>query len=142
MSFTVWTDGSGTTRGPAGIGYVAHVNGLPFGEGSLPLANATNQQAEILAAAYALHELPEGQDVVIVSDSEYLVLGWNEYPRRKRRRNLAHWARLTAAVARHRSVMFEWTRGHVGTEGNERADRLAGEARREAVRRAACELAA
>lgn len=137
MSWTVWTDGSGTTGGPAGIGYYAVCN--EYGHsgthtGSLPVPNATNQQAEILAAAFALHELPAGSEVAIVSDSEYLVLGWNEYPRRKRKKNLAHWARLERAAERHAAVTFEWTRGHVGTEGNETADRLAGEARREAMR--------
>ena len=140
MKLTVWTDGSGTTSGPAGIGYHAQIEGVDAPvEGSLPIGNATNQQAEILAAAYALHELPEAE-ILVVSDSEYVVKGWNEYlPAWKARgwrtasnktpKNLAHWKRLSDAVARHPSVRFEWTRGHAGTLGNERADRLAGEAR-------------
>lgn len=139
MSFTIYSDGSGTTGGPAGIGFIALADGLPFSEGSLPLASATNQQAELLAAAFALHSIPEGQDVVLYSDSAYVVKGFTEYLPKWRARgwrrsggpvaNLPHWERLIAAVERHRSVRFEWTRGHVGTEGNERADRLAGEAR-------------
>jgi ribonuclease HI len=139
VSFVVYSDGSGTTGGPAGIGFVVLADGLPFSEGSLPLANATNQQAEILAAAYALHSLPEGQDVVLYSDSKYVVNGFTEYlPKWSERgwrrsggplANLRHWQRLLDAVERHRSVRFEWTPGHVGTEGNERADRLAGAAR-------------
>lgn len=128
--WTVYADGSGTTGGPAGIGYFAR-NGSRETSGSLPLRDATNQQAELLAAAYALHCLPEGSTVKVVSDSEYLVLGWNEG--RKRKKNVAHWFRLELAVARHREVTFEWTRGHVGTPGNEEADRLAGEARRDAL---------
>jgi hypothetical protein len=35
-------------------------------EGSLPVASATNQQAELLGAAYALHSIPEGQDVMLL----------------------------------------------------------------------------
>lgn len=137
MNITVWTDGSGTTGGPAGIGFYAITDELEGTiEGSLALSNATNQQAELLAAAYALNELPAESHVTLISDSEYVVLGWNEYPRRKRKRNLDHWARLQIAAARHRSVTFEWTRGHAGTEGNERADKLAGSARREAKRQA------
>jgi ribonuclease HI len=144
MRWTVWTDGSGTTGGPAGIGYHAICNELSGTvEGSLPLTNATNQKAEILAAAFALHELPEGSQVAVVSDSKYLVKNWNEYLPGWRARgwrtrsggtpkNVAHWQRLERAVARHESVTFEWTRGHAGTEGNERADVLAGEARRQA----------
>ena len=129
--WTVWADGSGTTGGPAGIGFVAR-NGKERMEGSLALRDATNQQAEILAAAYALVQLPEDSTVELVSDSQYLILGWNDYPKRKRKANLAHWDRLIRAVARHREVTFKWTRGHVGTWGNEEADRLAGEARLEA----------
>lgn len=137
MNIIVWTDGSGTTGGPAGIGFYAIADEIEGTiTGSLALDNATNQQAEILAAAFALHELPEGSTVTVVSDSEYLVLGWNEYPRRKRKANLRHWARLERAVARHESVSFEWTRGHAGTDGNEHADRLAGAAREIAKARA------
>lgn len=139
----VWTDGSGTTGGPAGIGYVAQSPDEPESVlGSLPLDNATNQQAELLAAALALHELPTGSVVTVVSDSEYLVKGWNEYPKRKRKKNLTHWARLTQAAKRHRSVVFKWTRGHAGTEQNELADRLAGAARQVAIRQASTEQAA
>ncbi|MDQ3163408.1 MAG: hypothetical protein M3Q92_11365, partial [Actinomycetota bacterium] len=102
-TITVWTDGSGTTGGPAGIGFHAIVEEIVWAiEGSKSLADATNQQAEILAAAFALGELPAGSDVTVVSDSEYLVFGWNDYPRRKRNANLDHWERLTEATARHR----------------------------------------
>jgi ribonuclease HI len=147
VNVTVWTDGSGTTGGPAGIGYAAiadEIDGTILG--SLPLRNATNQQAEILAVALALHELPERSTVTVVSDSEYVVLGWND-PRRlplwktngwrkasgSPVANVAHWQRLLRAAERHEAVTVEWTRGHVGTDGNERADRLAGQARATAL---------
>lgn len=148
MRLTVFTDGSGTTGGPAGIAFVAlDENGELHCETALPLVNATNQQAEILAAAYALHMLEPGPEIAIVSDSEYLVKGWNEYlpdwrSRGWRKRdgktpkNLAHWRRLCAAAERHSSVVFEWCRGHNGTAGNERADKLAGVARQAAIERA------
>jgi ribonuclease HI len=147
VNVTVWTDGSGTTGGPAGIGYVAFADEIEGAIlGSLPLRNATNQQAEILAVALALHELPGRSTVTVVSDSEYVVLGWND-PRRLllwktngwRKAsggpvaNVAHWQRLLRAAERHASVTVEWTRGHVGTDGNERADRLAGQARATAL---------
>jgi ribonuclease HI len=143
MGWTVWTDGSGTTGGPAGVGFYAICDDDAFGEGtftgSLSLPNATNQQAELLAAAFALHSLTElcqgeQQDVTVVSDSEYVVKGWNE--QRRRKANVAHWQRLDRAVAEHRSVTFMWTRGHAGTEGNEEADRLARVAREEAKQQA------
>lgn len=153
MNFECWCDGSGTTGGPAGIGWVA----VPMDaewigqadvevEGSLPLANATNQQAEILACAHLLHTLPPGSDVVVHSDSEYLVVGWNDEGRlpywrangwRKRSggavKNVAHWQRLIAAAERHAGFALHWLRGHDGHEWNERADALAGLARQQAL---------
>lgn len=150
MSFRVYCDGSGTTGGHAGIAFVAYADsGDWFGEGSLPLRNATNQQAEILAATFALHSLHPLPKVVVVSDSEYVVKGmtvWlDDWLARGWRtaagkpvKNQAHWQRLIDAASRHGHVDFEWTRGHVGTYGNERADELAGLARQQAL--AAAEL--
>lgn len=141
MGFLVYTDGSGTTSGPGGIAYVAlDENGAFIQEESLPLREATNQKAEILAAAYALHRLPGGSEIKIISDSEYLVKGfhewlpaWLENGWRKRSggraKNQAHWQRLHDAAQRHIVVAFEWCEGHAGIEWNERADVLAGQAR-------------
>jgi ribonuclease HI len=135
----VWTDGSGTTGGPAGIAYVAKVNGV-YRENSMPLRNATNQQAELLAAALALHELEPCVDVVVWSDSEYLVKGMTEWlPGWIMRdwrtssgspvKNQAQWKRLIEAAERHEKVSFRWLRGHAGHAENERCDLLAGNAR-------------
>jgi ribonuclease HI len=146
VRFTIYSDGSGTTGGPAGIGFVILTDGLPFREESLPLADATNQQAELLAATHALDSLPEGQDVVLYSDSRYVVKGFTkvdgagEYLPEWRSRNwhklgggpianLGLWQRLIAAVERHSSVRFEW----IPRTDNKRADRLAGQARKAAL---------
>jgi ribonuclease HI len=43
MNLTVYTDGSGTRKGnPAGIAYVALVDGETLRENALPLDDATN----------------------------------------------------------------------------------------------------
>ena len=129
-TFTIYADGSGApTGGPAGIGFVVLSDGLPFKEQSIPLGDANHQQAELLAATHALDSLPEGQDVVLYSDSRYVVKGFTkvdgagEYVPRWRERgwrtgngplaNLPLWQGLIAAVERHRSVRFKWIRGHV-----------------------------
>jgi ribonuclease HI len=143
-SFTIYPDGSGTTGGPAGIGFIALADGLPFSHASIPVADATNHQAELRAATYALDSLPEGLDVVLISDSEYVVKGFAEYmPNWRARgwpernsgpvRNRPLWLGLIAAVERHRSVRFEWTPAHAGTDGNEQAHRLASKARQAAL---------
>src|SRR4051812_23385646 len=96
----------------------------------------TNQQAEILAAAYALDQVDPCAHAVVWSDSEYLVKGISEWmPNWQRRgwrtkggspvKNRKYWERLIAAIARHERVEFRWCRGHAGNERNERADRLA-----------------
>jgi ribonuclease HI len=76
--FTVYTDGSGLTGGPAGIAFVALREGAVPLEWSLPLPNATNHQAEMLAATHALTELPPRSVIELQSDSEYVVKNWNE----------------------------------------------------------------
>ena len=78
MSFTIYSDGSGTTGGPAGIGFIVLSDGRPYKVESVPVADATNQQAELLAATHALDSLPEGQDVVLYSDSRYVVKGFTK----------------------------------------------------------------
>lgn len=145
MTVTVYCDGSGgSTPTFGGVGYVASADDEHWFEGSLPLAAATNQQAEILAAAYALDQIDPAPEVLVVSDSEYVVKGAGErlegwiargWLTRSNRpvKNQPHWRRLIAARSRHGSVRFEWVRGHAGTWQNERADELAGEARRQAI---------
>jgi ribonuclease HI len=141
LKYIVYTDGSGGASGPGGIAYVAIDEQTgEVREGALPLERATNQKAEILAAAYALHSLPVAGDVTVVSDSEYVVKGFTEWLPRWRQngwrtrdnqpvKNVAYWQRLERAAARHATVSFEWCEGHAGIEHNERADQLAGEAR-------------
>lgn len=88
----------------------------------------------------ALESLPVSGDIVITSDSQYVVSGANAWmPKWKRhgwRRgktgnsthpilNLDLWQRLDRAIAKHRRVRFEWVRGYAGHPENERADQLA-----------------
>jgi ribonuclease HI len=139
--FTVYTDGSGLTGGPAGIAFVALREGAVPLEWSLPLPNATNHQAEMLAATHALTELPLRSVIELQSDSEYVVKNWNERlpnwrkhnPWRTSNRrppdNQDYWERLIEAVALHEDVTFTWLPAHAGHEFNERAHQLAHAAR-------------
>ena len=141
MVFKVYSDGSGMTGGPAGIGFVAYVDGELLLKGNRAVAKATNHQAELRAAVFALDSIPEGQDVELLSDSKYVVDGYNTYLPKWRERgwpdsgvgsvvNRALWKQLIVAAKRHRDVHFKWTKAHDGTEGNEHAHRLASQARR------------
>ena len=86
------------------------------------LGEATNQQAEIAAAAVGLEALKEPCDVRVFTDSRYVVETMNGRFRRKM--NLKWWQRLDNASTGH-SVTWQWTRGHVGHLVQEAADQAA-----------------
>jgi ribonuclease HI len=127
--YTLFSDGScHGNPGMAGAGWVILKEGVLIAEGFRPLGYATNQVAEIRAAAEALNALPSGCSVEVLTDSQYVVktmLGAF-----KKKANLEHWKYLDSAVARHAAVRFTHVRGHQGTEMNELADRLANQATR------------
>lgn len=86
------------------------------------LGAATNQQAEIAAAAVGLENLNEPCSIVLLSDSRYVVetMGgtW------KRKTNHEWWKRLDAAAKRHQ-IKWQWIKGHSGHVVQEVADDLA-----------------
>jgi ribonuclease HI len=86
------------------------------------LGQATNQQAEVAAAALGLESLQEPCRVHLFTDSRYVVETMSGRFRRKA--NHEWWARLDKAAARH-EVKWEWTRGHDGNLVQEAADKAA-----------------
>jgi ribonuclease HI len=86
------------------------------------LGRATNQQAEIVAAAVGLEALREPCQVKLFTDSRYVVETMSGRFRRKT--NLPWWERLDRAASGH-EVHWEWTRGHVGHLLQEAADSAA-----------------
>ena len=86
------------------------------------LGRATNQQAEIIAAAVGLEALRYPCQVTVFTDSRYVVETMSGRFRRKS--NLPSWERLDRAASKHK-VHWEWTRGHVGHVLQEAADNAA-----------------
>ncbi|MFM9905495.1 MAG: ribonuclease HI [Pyrinomonadaceae bacterium] len=86
------------------------------------LGNATNQQAEIAAAAVGLESLNEVCKVTLLSDSKYVVetMGgtW------KRKTNHEWWRRLDNAAKKHQ-ITWKWVKGHNGHAVQEVADSMA-----------------
>ena len=86
------------------------------------LGNATNQQAEIAAAAIGLENLKEPCRATVYSDSRYVVetMGgtW------KRKTNHDWWRRLDNAAMRHQ-ISWKWIKGHSGHIVQEAADKAA-----------------
>lgn len=144
----LWTDGSGTSSGPAGWAYVIRfiVGGVCTAERecSGPMIEGTNNRAEMTAVLEGLRRLTRRCDVVIHTDSEYVMKaftddwlsswrsrGWRN-SQKKPVVNRDLWELLEAEVRKH-NVQWKHVRGHTGVELNERCDELAGEARRQAI---------
>jgi ribonuclease HI len=103
--------------GVALLGYKGHWRAV--GE---YLGAATNQQAEIAAAAVGLESLTQPCQVSVFTDSRYVVETMNGRFRKKT--NHSWWERLARAAAAHK-VHWEWTRGHAGHILQEAADNAA-----------------
>ena len=126
--YTVYTDGGCAYNpgGPGGIGAVIlDGGGKVIKEISKGYGPTTNNRMEICAAIEALKVVPEGANVVLYSDSQYLVNTMRGAFRMRKNNDL--WGVLLSLDAK-RTVEYRWVRGHNGNKYNERCDRLAAEA--------------
>jgi ribonuclease HI len=135
----IWTDGGCKPNpGPGGWAAILRFRGNERElSGNDPAS--TNNRMELTAAAEALETLKRPCRVVLHTDSEYLRNGitrWHAgWVRRNWRSssgdpvaNMDLWRRILAAAVGH-EIDWRWIRGHAGDPMNERADRLATEAR-------------
>jgi ribonuclease HI len=86
------------------------------------IGSATNQQAEIVAACVGLEALLRPCEVVLRSDSKYVVETMNG--NFARRANHDFWSRLDLAASTH-VVTWEWVKGRSGDRRQEACDKLA-----------------
>ncbi len=132
---TIYTDGACKGNpGPGGWGALLVYKGVERELwGGEP--DTTNNRMELTAAIRGLAELKRPCDVLLVTDSEYVMRGIQEWlPNWKKRgwktaakqpvKNADLWQQLDEQVARHK-VTWQWVRGHNGHPGNEHADMLA-----------------
>jgi ribonuclease HI len=110
-------------------------NGTKIAERNGSVFRTTNNQMEMRAAIEALLAVPEGESVIIYSDSEYLVkgalswiAGWKtkgwKTKKKKPVKNRDLWEKIDNLQA-SRQVKWQWVRGHDGNPDNERCDGLA-----------------
>ena len=123
QEYLVYADGSCLGNpGPGGWGVVIRNPDGVVTELNGHDPSTTNNRMELTAAIEGLRATPSGAEVILRSDSQYVVnsmtLHW------KRNKNQDLWQLLDAEVtARH--VRFEWVRGHGSDATNNRADELA-----------------
>jgi ribonuclease HI len=131
----IFTDGACKGNpGPGGWGAFLLCNGVEKelwgGE-----ADTTNNRMELLGAINGLAELKRPCEVVLTTDSQYVMKGINEWMANWKKRgwktaskepvkNADLWKLLDEQVNRH-TVTWKWVRGHTGHHGNEKADQLA-----------------
>ena len=121
--YLVYADGSCLGNpGPGGWGVVVRDPEGVVTELNGHDDSTTNNRMELMGAIEGLRATPSGAEVVLRSDSQYVVntmtLNW------KRKKNQDLWEMLDAEVAPRR-VQFEWVRGHATDAINNRADELA-----------------
>jgi len=134
----IFTDGACRGNpGPGGWGVLLRYNGREktlFGAEVL----TTNNRMELMAAIQGLESLKRPCRVHLVTDSQYVQKGIEEWlagwkrrgwktAARKPVKNVDLWQRLDSATNGH-DIRWSWVRGHSGHPENERADRLANKA--------------
>lgn len=135
----IYTDGACSGNpGPGGYGTI-----LKYGPNEKELSgaydNTTNNRMELMAVIKGLESLKEPCQVILYSDSKYIVdamtkgwvtrwrsCGWMRNDK-ERAKNVDLWERVLQLADRHR-VRWVWVKGHADNEFNNRCDRLAVEA--------------
>lgn len=135
MKLTIFTDGACLGNpGPGGWGAIVD-DGERRREMSGYEPATTNNRMEIMAALEALRAVPDGAEVDLHTDSQYLRNGMSDWLARWKRngwrtadkkpvKNEDLWRALDTEAQRHR-VRWHWVRGHNGHPENERCDALA-----------------
>ena len=131
----IFTDGACSGNpGPGGWGAILRFNGTTKElSGGEPVT--TNNRMELMAAISALNALKEPCEVLLHTDSKYVmdgISGWIHGWKRngwktadkKPVKNDELWQALDEANRRHQ-VKWHWVKGHAGHVENERADELA-----------------
>lgn len=131
----VYTDGA-CSGNPGPGGYAALIiDGNEKKEYSGYYPETTNNRMEMMALIEALGKIEEGSKVIIISDSNYVIKGLEEWlPEWKKRgwktagrkavKNQDLWRKLDSLVSKYK-VELHKVKGHSGHVYNERVDFLA-----------------
>jgi ribonuclease HI len=132
----IYTDGSCLANPGGAIGFSAVVTqaGMVINQHVSGYKTGTSNQAELLAVIMALSSLAPYKDLVVYSDSQYVIKGMTEWkPNRLKKMvwkdkvpNEKMWRQLDDLASKH-TIRWVWVKGHNGNHYNEIADRLANE---------------
>ena len=136
MKVTIYTDGA--CSGNPGIGGWGAVMITSNNETILlhgGLSDTTNNQMELIAVIKALEYLKESTEILILTDSKYVMNGMESWIKnwkqngwknasKKPVKNRDLWEKLDAETAKHQ-IEWKWVKGHSGDKNNEKADFLA-----------------
>ena len=121
--YLVYADGSCLGNpGPGGWGVVVRDPNGAVTELNGYDPSTTNNRMELMAAIEGLRATEPGAEVILRSDSQYVVKSMTLHYKRNKNNDL--WDLLDAET-RSRHVRFEWVRGHGSDATNNRADELA-----------------
>ena len=131
----IYTDGACRGNpGPGGWGVL-----IEYGESRKQLyggdISTTNNKMELTAAIMALKEIKEPCEIILYTDSKYVLQGIEEWIHNWKKRgwrgankkpvkNIDLWKELDELRDEH-NIKWSWVKGHSGDPGNETADMLA-----------------
>ncbi len=132
----VFTDGACSGNpGPGGWGVILRYRGTEK-ELSGGAPETTNNRMELTAVIEALKALKRECDVVLHTDSRYVMdgvqqwlpnwkqNGWRTSNKKSPVKNVDLWQELDSLLQKH-NIRWIWVKGHNGHEENERVDKLA-----------------
>jgi ribonuclease HI len=135
MKVEIYTDGACLGNpGPGGWACIVRCD-METRELSGGAEHTTNNRMELTAVIEGLRTLDHPSQVLLCSDSEYVLKGLSEWMAGWKKRgwrtsqkkpvlNVELWKTLDELASRHQ-MKYEWVRGHTGHAENERCDQLA-----------------
>lgn len=134
----IFTDGSAHYKDRSGGWGWVSIDAFGHEEvGSGYAPDTTNNRMEMLALVEGLrhiHETYGSCDVLVYSDSQYLVLGINDRTR-TRKHNQDLWFDIESAIEQHSYVETNWVRGHDKSHWNNVVDEISKQARKAGLER-------
>lgn len=122
------------STGPGSYAFVIICDGIKLHEKGDYFPNVTNNQMELTAAIEALNyiveEGMEKNEIIVYSDSQYLVKGMEEWMKGWVRKNWIgvkndiYWKVLRNLKMKINDLTFSWVRGHAENEWNNYVDEL------------------